>query len=36
MLTYLVLVVCDSFDLLAFRMADEVRMLMQIGLRGYM
>ena len=35
MLTFLVLVVCDSFDLLAFRLADEAWMLLQIGLGGY-
>lgn len=35
MLTFLILVVCDSFDLLAFRLADEAWMLLQIGLGGY-
>ncbi len=35
MLTFLVLVVCDSFGLLAFRLADEAWMLLQIGLGGY-
>ena len=35
MLTFLVLVVCDSFGLLAFRLADEAWLLLQIGLGGY-
>lgn len=35
MLTFLVLVVCDSFGLLAFRLADEAWSLLQIGLGGY-
>jgi hypothetical protein len=35
MLTFLILVVCDSFDLLAFRLADEAWLLLQIGLGGY-
>lgn len=35
MLTFLVLVVCDSFGLLAFRLADEAWALLQIGLGGY-
>ena len=35
MLTFLVLVVCDSFGLLAFRLADEAWTLLQIGLGGY-
>jgi hypothetical protein len=36
MLTFLTLVVMDSFDLLAFRLADEAWMLLQIGLGGYL
>lgn len=35
MLTFLILVVCDSFGLLAFRLADEAWQLLQIGLGGY-
>lgn len=35
MLTFLALVVCDSFGLLAFRLADEAWALLQIGLGGY-
>ena len=35
MLTFLILVVCDSFDLLAFRLADQAWTLLQIGLGGY-
>ena len=35
MLTFLVLVVCDSFGLLAFRLADDAWSLLQIGLGGY-
>ena len=35
MLTFLFLVVCDSFGLLAFRLADEAWVLLQIGLGGY-
>ncbi len=35
MLSFLLLVVCDSFDLLAFRLADQAWMLLQIGLGGY-
>lgn len=35
MLTFLVLVVCDSFDLLAFRLSEEAWNLLQIGLGGY-
>lgn len=35
MLTFLVLVVCDSFGLLAFRLADQAWTLLQIGLGGY-
>ncbi len=35
MLTFLVLVVCDSFGLLAFRLASEAWLLLQIGLGGY-
>ena len=35
MLTFLVLVVCDSFGLLTFRLSDEAWTLLQIGLGGY-
>ncbi|MCA9368104.1 hypothetical protein KC887_07675 [Candidatus Kaiserbacteria bacterium] len=35
MLTFLALVVCDSFGLLAFRLADQAWTLLQIGLGGY-
>ena len=35
MMTFLILVVCDSFGLLAFRLADEAWTLLQIGLGGY-
>ena len=35
MLTFLFLVVCDSFGFLAFRLADEAWTLLQIGLGGY-
>ncbi len=35
MLTFLVLVVCDSFGLLAFRLSDEAWTLLQLGLGGY-
>lgn len=35
MLTFLVLVVSDSFGLLAFRLADQAWTLLQIGLGGY-
>ncbi len=35
MLTFLGLVVLDSFGLLAFRLADEAWTLLQIGLGGY-
>ena len=35
MITFLVLVVCDSFGLLAFRLADQAWTLLQIGLGGY-
>jgi len=35
MLSFLVLVICDSFGLLAFRLADEAWTLLQIGLGGY-
>ena len=35
MLTFLVLVVCDSFGLLAFRLASEAWTLLQLGLGGY-
>jgi hypothetical protein len=35
MLTFLALVVCDAFGLLAFRLAPEAWTLLQIGLGGY-
>lgn len=35
MLTFLVLVVCDSFGLLTFRLSDEAWGLLKIGLGGY-
>lgn len=35
MLTFLVLVVCDSFGVLPFRLAGEAWTLLQIGLGGY-
>lgn len=35
MLTFLVLVVCDSFGLLAFRLTEDAWTLLQIGLGGY-
>lgn len=35
MLTFLVLVVCDSFGLLSFRLSSEAWLLLQIGLGGY-
>ena len=35
MLTFLALVVCDSFGLLTFRLANEAWLLLQIGLGGY-
>jgi hypothetical protein len=35
MLTFLALVVCDSFGLLEFRLADQAWTLLQIGLGGY-
>ena len=35
MLTFLGLVVCDSFGLLAFRLADQAWTLLQIGMGGY-
>ena len=35
MLTFLVLVVCDSFGWLAFRLSGEAWTLLQIGLGGY-
>jgi hypothetical protein len=35
MLTFLVLVVCDSFGLLPWRLAPEAWQLLQIGLGGY-
>jgi hypothetical protein len=35
MLTFLILVVCDSFGWLAFRLASEAWTLLQLGLGGY-
>lgn len=35
MLTFLVLVVCDAFGLLVFRLAEQAWTLLQIGLGGY-
>jgi hypothetical protein len=35
MLTFLMLVVCDSFGLLTFRLAPEAWFLLQLGLGGY-
>ena len=35
MLTFLVLVVCDSFGLLSFRLTESAWTLLQIGLGGY-
>lgn len=35
MLTFLVLVLCDSFGLLPFRLADQAWTLLQVGLSGY-
>ncbi len=35
MMTFLILIVCDSFGLLAFRLSDEAWVLLQIGLGGY-
>jgi len=35
MLTFLILVVCDSFGWLAFRLSNEAWTLLQIGLGGY-
>ncbi len=35
MLTFLVLVICDSFGLLAFRLSEEAWTLLQIGIGGY-
>ena len=35
MLTFLVLVVCDSFGLLVFRLSNEAWTLLQIGIGGY-
>lgn len=35
MLTFLALVVCDSFGWLAFRLAEQAWTLLQIGLGGY-
>lgn len=36
MLTFLILVVCDSFGFLKFRLSNEAWLLLQIGLGGYM
>ena len=35
MMTFLVLVVCDAFGLLAFRLSEETWTLLQLGLGGY-
>ncbi|MCB0749176.1 MAG: hypothetical protein KDC90_17070, partial [Ignavibacteriae bacterium] len=35
MLTFLVLVICDSFGLLTFRLSEEAWTLLQIGIGGY-
>lgn len=35
MITFLVLVVCDSFGLLKFRLAEQAWSLLQLGLGGY-
>jgi hypothetical protein len=35
MVTFLMLVVCDSFGILAFRLSSEAWLLLQIGLGGY-
>lgn len=35
MVTFLVLVVCDAFGILPFRLADQAWTLLQIGLGGY-
>ena len=35
MLTFLILVVCDSFGFLKFRLSNEAWLLLQIGLGGY-
>lgn len=35
MLTFLILVVCDSFGFLKFRLSNEAWILLQIGLGGY-
>lgn len=35
MLTFLILVICDSFDLLAFRLSGDAWDLLKIGLGGY-
>ena len=35
MLTFLVLVLCDSFGLLPFRLAEQAWTLLQVGLGGY-
>jgi hypothetical protein len=35
MVTFLVLVVCDSFGILAFRLSNEAWSLLQVGLGGY-
>ena len=36
MFTFLILVVCDSFGFLKFRLSNEAWLLLQIGLGGYM
>jgi hypothetical protein len=36
MLTFLILVVCDSFGFLKFRLNNKAWLLLQIGLGGYM
>lgn len=35
MMTLLVLIICDSFGLLAFRLSEEAWVLIQLGLGGY-
>ncbi len=35
MLVFLVLVICDAFDILPFRLADQAWTLLQVGLGGY-
>jgi hypothetical protein len=35
MITFLILVVCDAFGLLTFRLAEQAWTLLQIGLGGY-